>query len=135
MKKSLMIVDHAISTRESLRWIFKEEPYHLFAFDRPLDALSALEKTEFAVVITEQSMPGMEGIEFLKKVKAKSPYTLGIIMTGYIALDKGLDAIESDYVYQFVKKPIEGRRIKQAVEMAIAHYEIELEGQKLKSPA
>ncbi len=71
MKSNIMFVDDSISVLESLRWIFMDEPYYLFAFDSPLDALSVIKSLEFAVVVADQSMPEMAGIEFLEKVKQR----------------------------------------------------------------
>jgi DNA-binding NtrC family response regulator len=79
MKPNIMFVDDSISVLESLRWIFMDESYHIF-FDGPLKALSAIEAKEFAVVVADQSMPEMAGIEFLKKVKQRSPDTVGMII-------------------------------------------------------
>ncbi len=45
------------------RLIFMDEPYHFFAFDNPLEALSAIEAKEFAVVVTDQSMSELDGIK------------------------------------------------------------------------
>jgi len=67
MKSNIMFVDDSIIVLKSLRWIFMDEPYHFFAFDNPLEALSAIEAKEFAVVVTDQSMSEMDGIKFLKK--------------------------------------------------------------------
>jgi DNA-binding NtrC family response regulator len=80
MKSNIMFVDDSISVLKSLRWIFMDEPYYLFAFDSLLDALSVIKSLEFAVVVADQSMPEMAGIEFLKKVKQRSPDTVGMII-------------------------------------------------------
>ena len=84
MKTNIMFVDDSISVLESLKWIFMDEPYHIFLFDSPLKALKAIDSKEFSVVVADQSMPEMTGIEFLKKVKQRSPDTVGMIMPGFV---------------------------------------------------
>ena len=70
MKHSIMFVDDSVVVLESLRWIFKDEPYYLFTFDNPLDALSAINTMEFAVAVAERTMSKMDGLEFIKRVKS-----------------------------------------------------------------
>jgi len=82
-------------------------PYHIFLFDSPLKALSAIESKEFAVVVADQSMPEIRGIEFLKKAKQMSPDTEGIIMYGFVKPGTASDAICCGDVYRFIKKPLD----------------------------
>ena len=63
MKSNIMFVDDSISVPKSLRWIFMDEPHHFFAFDNPLEALSAIEAKEFAVVGADQTMSELDGIK------------------------------------------------------------------------
>ena len=124
MKFNIMFVDDSLSVLESLQWLFKDEPYYVFSFNNPFDALNVIKTLEWAVVVAEQSMHNMDGLEFLKKVQAHSPYTMGIIMTGYNEMKKAMDTLYPSCIYRFVKKPIDNIEIKQAVKAAIADYEI-----------
>jgi len=130
VKHNIMIVDDSVSVLESLKWIFEGEPYHLFVLDNPKDALELIEITHFAVVVVEHSMIKMDGIEFLKQVRKKSPYTIGIIMTGYVDFKEALDCIYPGCVYQYIKKPLDNGEIKQVVKSALVHYEINSESDR-----
>ncbi len=66
MKPYIMFVDDSFSVHKSIKWIFRDEPYYLFAFASPLDALSVIDSQEFSVVVADQSMVEMDGIEFFK---------------------------------------------------------------------
>ena len=123
MKFNVMIVDGSMSVLESLQWLLMDEPYYLFTFDNPLDALKVLRSLEWAVVVADRSIPKMDGLEFLKRVRADSPHTMGIIMTDDNEIPRELDGSYSKCVYRCVKKPLNKNEIKQAVEMAIAYYE------------
>lgn len=123
MKKSIMIVDDSASVLESLRWVFLDEPYYLFAFEDPVEALSIINTVEFAVVVAEHSMKKMDGIELLRKIKNKSPCTMGIIMSGYVEFRQALNIIYPGCVYRYVKKPLDSHEIRHAVKSAISHYE------------
>ncbi len=130
MKFNIMFVDDSISVLESLQWIFMDEPYYLFSYDNPLDALGVIKSLEWAVVVVERSMQKMDGLEFLKRVKANSPQTMGIIMTSYNKITEASDTLDSGCVYRFVKKPLDNNEIKQAVKTAITQYEINAGSQR-----
>ncbi len=83
-----------------------------------------MESLKFSVVVADQSMIEMDGMEFLKKAKQKSPNTVGIIMTSHLDFDKALDALDNGLVYRFIKKPWNDLGLRQAVKMAVAHYEL-----------
>jgi DNA-binding NtrC family response regulator len=101
-----------------------DEPYHIFAFNSPHEALCAIEGKEFAVVVAEQSMTEMDGIEFLNKVKQRSPDTEGIIMYGFVKPKTGSGVITNRNIYRFIKKPLDINEIKQAVAVVLVGYEI-----------
>ena len=126
MKSNIMFVDDSISVLKSLRWIFMDEPYHIFLFDSPLKALSAIEAKEFAVVVADQSMSEMDGIEFLEKVKQRSPDTAGIIMYGFVEPNTASNPVN----HIFIKKPLDNDELKQAVAIAIARYEINVQSRR-----
>ena len=123
MKFNVMIVDGSKSVLESLQWLLMDEPFYIFTFDNPLDALKVFKTLEWAVVVADRSIPKLGGLEFLKRVRAESPHTMGIIMTDDNEITEALGTSYSECVYRFVKKPLKKNEIKQAVKMAIAYYE------------
>lgn len=122
MKFNIMFVDDSISVLESLQWLFKDESYYLFAFDNPFDALKVIKTIEWAVVVADQSIQNMDGLEFLRRVRTLSPQTMGIIMTGYNDMKEAMDTLYPGCDYRFVKKPLDGIEIKKAVTAAISDY-------------
>ena len=130
MKPNIMFVDDSISVLKSLRWIFMDEPYHFFPFVSPLKALKAIDFKEFAVVIADQSMPEMTGMEFLKKVKQRSPDTVGIIMSGFVKPETASNAMNRGVVNGFIEKPLDIHEIKQAVALALTRYRINVESRR-----
>jgi len=130
VKHSIMFVDDSVNVLESLKWVFEDEPYHLFVLENPKDALELIEITDFAVVVVEHSMLKMDGIEFLKQVRKKSPYTVGIIMSDYTVFRDALDCLYPGCAFQYIKKPLDAFEIKQAVEAALVHYETNSESDR-----
>jgi len=98
MPINIMFVDGAACVHEAVKWVLKDEPYHLITFKDPLEALRAIEEEEFAVVIADQVLPEMSGIDFLRRVKKRSPNTMGIIMTAFVETKSAIVAIRCGYV-------------------------------------
>jgi DNA-binding NtrC family response regulator len=123
MKFNIMFVDESDSVLESLQGLFKDEPYYLFFFDSPLEALKVINTLAWEVVVADQSMRKMDGLEFLERVRAHSPHTMGIIMTGDNETKGKLEVLYSGNDYRFVNKPLDNIEIKQAVKAAVDDYE------------
>ena len=66
MKFNVMIVADSKSILECLQRLFMDEPYYLFTFENPLDALNVIRTLEWAVVVSDQSIPRINGLEFLQ---------------------------------------------------------------------
>lgn len=122
MKPKIMFVDDNVGVLESLKWVFKDEPYEVFAFNNPAAALQASEKMDFAVVIADQLMPDMFGTELLQKIKARSPMTVGMIMSAFVEVKMSLEAIDRGMADQFIKKPWTPQGLRAAVKKAVAQY-------------
>jgi two-component system, NtrC family, response regulator AtoC len=124
MKTNIMFVNDSIKVLESLKRFFNDETYHFFGFDNPFEALDKMKEAKFAVVVAGQSMSKIGVIEFFKKTKQLSPNTVGIVLTSCFELDNASDALNNGLIYRFSKKPWNDLGLKQAVEMAITHYEM-----------
>jgi DNA-binding NtrC family response regulator len=132
VKSNIMFVDDSISVLESLRLIFMDEPYHVFAFNSPHEALCAIEGKKFAVVVAEQSMTEMDGIEFLHKVKQRSPDTVGMIMSGFVEPETASNVMNRGAVSRFIEKPLDINEIKQAVAVVLVGYEINVKSRRAR---
>jgi len=129
MKPNIMVVDESSSALESIKWVFRDEPYYLFAFASPLDALSVIASLKFSLVVADQTMSEMDGIDFFKKARQRAPNTLGIIMTSYLDFDRALEALDKGLIYHFIKKPWNYLGLKETVKMAVEQYEINAEAE------
>jgi DNA-binding NtrC family response regulator len=121
MKFNIMLVDESIGVLESLQKLFKDEPYYLFAFDNPLDALKVINTLKWDIVVADQTMQKMDGLEFLERIRLHSPHTAGIIMTEDDEIRANLEVLYSGNDYRFVKKPLDNIEIKQVVKAALSN--------------
>jgi len=88
----------------------------------PVKAIEALKEGPFAVVASDLRMPGMSGIELLKKVKIESPETVGILVTGN---GESYDAEVSDHkdlIFKLLSKPCATVELISAIEESLEQY-------------
>jgi DNA-binding NtrC family response regulator len=123
VKLNIMIVDKSPSVLVGFKRAFKEDPYHLYWFQNPHEALEKIRDREFAVaVVAEQTLPETRGIEFFKEVRKRSPDTVRILVDGHLGIKEEIEAKNLGYVYRFVNKPLEGQEFKEIISFAVAQH-------------
>jgi signal transduction histidine kinase len=131
MKKKIMFVDDEVNVIRSLKWLFSDEPYQFCGFTSPMEALEALCRDEYAVVVADHRMDEMLGTEFLEKVKEQFPDTVRIIATAYADMEVTINAINRGGVFRFLFKPWDDGELKQTIGNALAHYDLLTENRRL----
>src|SRR5262249_22736044 len=86
-------------------------------------ALKVLEEQQVAMIITDQRMPGMTGIEFLKRAEIMAPQTVRMIITGYTDAEALVEAINSGVVYKYITKPWINSDLKITIQRGLQHHE------------
>lgn len=100
----ILIVDDEKDNLEALRRQLRTQ-YEVTTTESPLDALKLLQKSVFNVIISDQRMPEVSGVEFLEKAKNLCPDTTRVLLTGYTDIESVIDAINRGNVYRYVAKP------------------------------
>ena len=127
MQPNIMFVDDSLYILECLKWVFKDEPYWIYTFDDPFEALRALESEAYAVVVADQNMPGMDGIELLQQVRQRWPSTAGIIMTAYAETEPARQAVCNGHALCIISKPWGECDLKYAVKKAVLYYQAKVQ--------
>lgn len=104
MKRDILYVDDEMDNIIVFEAAF-EDDFNVLTADSGQEALEILERVPVPVVVADQRMPGMTGVEFFEIVRRKYPHIKRIILTGYTEPDAMLDAINKGQIFQFVKKP------------------------------
>lgn len=87
------------------------------------EGLELLEKAGgFAVVISDQQMPGMDGITFLKSVRKKTPDAVRIMLTGNTDHDIAANAVNQGAIFRFLTKPCPADTLSSAIDDALKHH-------------
>ncbi len=124
MKEKILFLDDEDNLLAAVRRAFRGR-FDLHFAHSPDVALSLLEKEgPFAVVVSDMRMPGMDGIEFLKVVKERSPNSVRIMMTGNSDQQTATDAINDGQVFRFLNKPCSTESIEKVIIEALGHYRI-----------
>lgn len=122
MTYKLLIVDDETPNLRLLERLFRHDYYCLTA-SSGAEAIRLLDQHDVAVVITDQRMPQMTGIELLKHTAAVRPHMIRILLTGYTDVEALVEAINSGLVYMYINKPWNNDDLKMRVSRAIENYE------------
>jgi response regulator RpfG family c-di-GMP phosphodiesterase len=103
--KPILIVDDEEIVLVALRDTLLREGYNVVASPHAIHALSVLRKQPFSVVISDQQMPMVTGLEFLAQVREIQPDATRILITAVLSLSTVIDAINKGEIYRFIVKP------------------------------
>ena len=127
----ILVVDDEEAILETMGFTF-EPDYVVLTATSPSRGLELLDaQAPVAVVISDQRMPGMTGVEFLTEVCRRHPETTRIILTGFADMDAIIQAINTGHVYAYITKPWEPDELKQVVRRAVEHHLLTLENARL----
>ncbi len=129
MKPTILCVDDEIDNVEVLERTFRTS-YHVMTATSGLEALKLLEQKEVAVIISDQRMPQMTGVEFFQKSISSHPDTIRILLTGYSDISSVIDAINTGQVYRYITKPWDIHDLKSTVARAVERYSMHKELQQ-----
>lgn len=87
------------------------------------EAIKKLEKDSFHIIITDQRMPGMTGVEFLESILDKYPLPVRILLTGYTDVNAVIDAVNKGKIFHYLSKPWNEDELRRAILTAFDLYE------------
>ncbi|HDP26285.1 MAG TPA: response regulator [Deltaproteobacteria bacterium] len=122
MAGQILFVDDEQHVLDLISSIFAEKGIEILTACDASEALDLVHTHEIAVMVADNHMPGMQGMELLTKVKSLSPDTVKILMTGFADLETALEAINRVEVFRFVVKPWENSQLIALVEDALKRY-------------
>src|SRR5919107_1491158 len=122
MDYKIMIVDDEPANLRLLERLFRQD-YKVLTAGSGEEALALLAQHDTALLITDQRMPNMSGLELLKRTAALRPHMVRMILTGYTDVGTLVEAINSGLVYRYLTKPWSNEDLRVPVARALEHYE------------
>ena len=122
MKYKILIVDDEAANLRAFERLFRNDHQVLTAMSA-VEALVALETHDVALLISDQRMPEMTGIELLTRTVGLRPHMVRILVTGYTDVSSLIEAVNCGHVYKYVTKPWKNEELVITVSRALQHYE------------
>jgi len=130
-KISILIVDDEESVRESLYSWFIEDGYRVECAENAKKALTILESDQFDIVLADIKMPGMDGLEMLRRIKAHKSDSIVIVMTAFATVDTAVKALK-DGAFDYITKPFDPDDLTHLIRNATKQISLTDENENLK---
>ncbi|MFO8057543.1 MAG: sigma-54 dependent transcriptional regulator [bacterium] len=127
---AILIIDDEPGIVESLTVAF-EENYQVVGTTDPEEAMAVLGEREIGVIIADQRMPGMTGVELLKEAKAIQPDAVRLVLSAYTDMEDLIAAINAGEVWRYLVKPWEPHELRLTVDQAAEKYALVKENRRL----
>jgi formate hydrogenlyase transcriptional activator len=127
---TLLVVDDMPDAVRSLQKLLCLD-YTVLSSTSPREALALLRERDVHIVLADQCMPELSGIEFLCRARETCPQAVRLLLTGYPDLKGVMDAVNQGHVFRYMLKPCDPDELTTAVRQAAAQYDLEAERRRL----
>ncbi len=131
-KISILIVDDEESVRDSLFNWFIEDGYHVAVAENANKALLILESESFDIILADIKMPGMDGLEMLRRIKILKSDSIVIVMTAFATVDTAVQALK-DGAFDYVTKPFDPDDLSHLIRNASKQISLTDENETLRT--
>lgn len=131
---TILIVDDEPNYLIILAEILKDAGYEVFSAGSATDALPIVQSSDLDLVVTDMKMPGMDGIEFLRKIKEVNKDLPVILVTAYAEVEQAVEAMHLG-AFTYLAKPFSNEELLANIGKAIEHYSLVCEVKRLRDEA
>jgi CheY-like chemotaxis protein len=128
---TLLLVDDEAHVLSSLKRLFRPDGYRILTAQSGAEGLAVLAQQAVDVILSDQRMPGMSGVDFLRQAKQLCPDTVRMTLSGYAELQSIIDAVNEGAVVKFLTKPWEDDRLRVHIAEAFRHKALADENRRL----
>jgi DNA-binding NtrC family response regulator len=132
MKSSILIVDDEKNTREGLKWSLEDAGYRCMTAEDGERALRLLDEEDFDLVITDLKMPGIDGMELLRRIKRDDPAVEVIMLTAHGTIETAVAAMEQGAAH-YQTKPVDLKELRVKVDQALGRRDLAIENRDLRA--
>ena len=123
----ILLIDDDEWIRDSLSLYFEGEGCHLIALETAEEGIEALKGQNYDIIIVDYRLPGMDGLEFLKRIQGPCPHTKKVLITAYRSKEVVSKAMKIG-IDGFIEKPFTTRNIEESLSRVIAKSESKDQG-------
>jgi response regulator RpfG family c-di-GMP phosphodiesterase len=120
-KQNILIIDDEPAITQSLRRSLRDN-FEVFTANTVTQAMEILQQHEIAVIITDQRMPDMQGVDFLKSAHLVQPNSLSLLLSGYSDIQALVAALNVSTVRGFIPKPWDNQELLQKIDDTVKEY-------------
>lgn len=130
MQVGVLYVDDELNNLNSFKAAFRRN-FNIFTAQSAKEGRKILDAEEIGVIITDQRMPGITGIEFLESILPIYPDTIRILLTGFSDINAVMGAINRGQVYKYLVKPWQDDELRMYIQNAMEIYNLRKENKDL----
>ena len=131
-KINILYVDDELNNLVSFKAVFRMK-YNIFTAISGEEAISVLRTKEINIIITDQRMPQMTGVEFLETILGEFPDPIRILLTGYADMNAVIDAINKGKIFHYLSKPWNEEELDMTISKAYDVYKKKMEEKAMAS--
>jgi len=125
-KINILYVDDEMNNLVSFKATFRMK-YNVFTAVSGDEAIKTLDNQPIEIIITDQRMPNMTGVQFLESIIEKHPDPMRILLTGYADMNAVIDAVNKGKIFHYLSKPWNEEELDMTIKRAYEVYEKALE--------
>lgn len=129
-KLSVLYVDDEINNLQSFKAAFRRD-FLIYTAASAKEGMKILNEVPIQIIITDQRMPEMSGVEFLEQIIPIYPDPIRILLTGYSDIQAVIDAINKGQVYHYITKPWDEEQLRNIIKKSLEVYALRGENKEL----
>jgi putative nucleotidyltransferase with HDIG domain len=128
---TVLFVDDEVNILRAVQRLLRNEPCRVLTASRGPEALELLASESAQVVVSDQRMPEMNGVELLLAIRDRHPDAVRMMLTGYTEMNVAVEAINHGEIYRLITKPWNDEELKATLRQAFDHYDLKSEIRRL----
>ena len=128
---TVLFVDDEVNILKAIQRLLRHEPMRVLTATRPQEAIEMLQKVHAQVVVSDQRMPDMCGVEFLSTVRDQHADIVRMMLTGYTEMNIAVEAINKGEIYRLITKPWNDDELRATLRQAFDHHDLKSEIKRL----
>ena len=132
---AVLFLDDEPNILKAIQRLLRNEPMRVLTATDPNEALDILRETPTQVVVTDQRMPSMSGVDFLSAVRDQHADVVRIMLTGYTEMNIAVEAINKGEIYRLITKPWNDDELRSTLRQAFDHHDLKTEIKSLNTVA